>query len=279
MTPPGRQVLDRPPDDAPVLPDVALVARRGPGLLIVTVLVVAAFVVGLVRPWDWLGPSGSGGAGHEPGVAGRQAGPGGPVGHASPGDGATGGEPAPADGEQASASGGSAGAPFRSPTCASPLGWRAATIETWTGRQARVWTAAEAVRATGPSDTAIPFRPIVSETVTAIGWCAPVEGADRPPLGATATLFRLRTSGPADEIPYERLEPGAPDAMGELLVPPVQSVGRRPAWAPGRYVIRLATPSGSYVRYLGLEVTTVVPPASPAVPTGDPATSSPGPGG
>ena len=269
MTPPVRQVLDRPPDDAPVLPDVARVARRGPGSLVVAVVVVAAFVVGLVRPWDWLGPTASGGAGDEPGAVGLQAGPGDTrgtgdtPGPASPGDGAPGDMPA-------GVSGGSEAAPYRSPTCASPLGWRAATIETWTGRQARVWTAAEAVRATGPEDATIPFRPIVSEMVTAIGWCAPVAGADRPPLAATAALFRLGASGLADEIPYERLEPATPDAMGELLIPPAQSVGRRPAWPPGLYVIRLATPSDSYVRYLGLEVTAVAPPASPAAPAAVP---------
>ena len=43
----------------------------------------------------------------------------------------------------------------------------------------------------GADDPAIPFRPIVSEKVTAIGWCAPVDGGERPPLAATATLFRV----------------------------------------------------------------------------------------
>jgi hypothetical protein len=229
----------------------------------VAVLVIAAFAIGLVRPWDWLGPSTADSAGRQAGAVVPGAGSVDPVGASSVGEGAP--EDAPRD-EPVAADDGTAAAPFRSPTCASPLGWRAATIESWTGRQARVWAAAEAVPATGPEDVAIPFRPIVSEVVTAIGWCAPVEGAERPPLTATATLFRLGTSGVADEIPYERLEPGTQDAMGELLIPPVQTVGRRPAWSPGRYVIRLATPSGSYVRYLGLEITTAVHPGSPAVP-------------
>jgi hypothetical protein len=250
---------DREPRD--LLPDVVPVAPRGRGPLFVAVLVVAAFAVGLVRPWDWPAAAASG---ERPGGAGSASGtfPGEVVPATTSADG-SGGGPHLGEGDPA----GAPPAPYRSPTCASPLEWRAATIESWTGRQARVWTAAEAVAASGPNDPAIPFRPIVSEKVTAIGWCAPVEGSDRPPLTATATLFRIGDRAAA-EIPYDRLEPVAPDALGELIVPPAQSVGGRPAWVPGRYVIRISAPGGTYVRYLGLDVMTAIPaggqsPASP----------------
>ena len=97
----------------------------------------------------------------------------------------------------------------------------------------------------------IPFNPVASDTVEAIGWCAPVTGPDRPPLTAEATLFRL-VDGVASEVAVDRLEPAARDALGELWLPQGQAGGRRPLWAPGRYVIRLAAPSGGYERYLGI---------------------------
>jgi hypothetical protein len=128
-----------------------------------------------------------------------------------------------------------------------------ATIQMWAGARARVWTAAEAVPATGVVDPSIPFNLVGSEAVEAIGWCAPVSGPERPPLAARATLFRL-VDGVATEVAVDRLEPVTRDALGELWLPRVQPEGRRPEWAPGRYVIRLATPSGGYARYLGLRV-------------------------
>jgi hypothetical protein len=58
----------------------------------------------------------------------------------------------------------------------------------------------------------------------------------------------------AVEVAVDRLEPAAPDALGELWLPQDQPGGRRPLWAAGRYVIRLAAPSGGYERYLGMQV-------------------------
>ena len=168
-------------------------------------------------------------------------------------------------------------APFQAPTCGYPASWRTASISLWGGRLARVWTATDAVAASGPDDPSIPFGIIASDTVEAIGWCAPVSGPERPPVSAVGTLFRLR-DGIVTPVPVDRLEPNAPDALGELWVPPAPAAGRRPNWTPGRYVVRLATPSGSYVRYLGLDVgtpeATAVPSpgSSPAVDT-DPGSS------
>ena len=146
-----------------------------------------------------------------------------------------------------------AGPASQAPTCAYPTAWRTATIQTWAGARARVWTAAEAVAATRVDDPSIPFNLVASDTVEAIGWCAPVTGPDRPPLAAEATLFRLE-DGVAIEVAVDRLEPAAPDALGELWLPQGQAGGRRPLWTAGRYVIRLAAPSGGYERYLGMQV-------------------------
>ena len=221
--------------------------RGGRGPVVVTILVVGAFLLGLFRPWDLLGP---------PGVAPTAATPG--LAEASSVDGTA-------------VDGGSAGTvqrpeppvPRTAITCALPSQWRSSTIEDWTGRQARVWTAVEVVEGTGPADPSIPFEPIVSPTVTAIGWCAPVVGADRPPQSLTASLYRIR-DGVAIAIPYDRLEPAEPDVLGELWVPRPLGVGNRPSWPLGRYVIELRSASGGYVRYLGLDLLDRIERASPA---------------
>jgi hypothetical protein len=160
------------------------------------------------------------------------------------------------------------------PTCAYPRSWRLAAVQDWGGRTARVWAAVDAAGASGPGDPAIPFTTIASTAVTAVGWCAPVAGPERPPLAAVGTLFRLDTAGPR-ELPFDRLEPASADALGELWVPVPQSVGRRPPWPPGRYVIRLAEPGGSYERYLGVEVVRVVRDASPGASPGTAASAVP----
>jgi hypothetical protein len=230
--------------------------------MVVAALVAGAFLVGLVRPWDWLAEGthavpvpaatvDAGGAAPSPftGVV------------SLPPSAAADGEPAPAIG---------------TPTCGYPASWRTSTIQLWAGARARVWTAAVAVQATGAGDPSIPFNLVASNVVEAIGWCAPVDGPDRPPLTATATLFRL-VDGVATEVVVDRLEPVARDALGELWLPPGTTGRPRPLWAPGRYVIRLAAPSGGYARYMGLEVglpepePTVTPGPEPSV------TRSPGP--
>ena len=202
------------------------VSRRGTGPALVAALVAAAFLLGLVRPWDWLtGAPPPGDPGQGPLRAVDTAMPGGPT---SPG---------------------TTAAPVEGATCGYPSSWRTASISFWAGARAYIWTAAEAVPANGPDDPAIPFHAIASDRVEAIGWCAPVTGPERPPLTAEGTLYRL-LGGAAVEAPTDLLEPPAGDALGELWVPAQGPVGRRPPWAPGRYVIRLATPSGTYERYL-----------------------------
>jgi hypothetical protein len=250
------------------LPATEQLGRKGPAPVLVAVLVAAAFLVGLIRPWDWLAP----------GPAERATGG---TTSASPADQAGTGRGDPSAGGVVVGEGTPAPAPKVEPTCAYPRSWRLATIQDWGGRTARVWSAADAVAAGGPLDPAIPFTTIASTSVTALGWCAPVAGPERPPLAAAGSLFRLDASG-AREIAFDRLEPAAPDALGELWVPVPQSVGRRPPWPPGRYVIRLAAPGGSFERYLGIEVVrsdreVEPPPSSSPVPGSSPPGSSPAP--
>jgi hypothetical protein len=241
---PGARLAPR--EQARIDDAVVTVARRGRGPGLVAALVAGAFVIGLVRPWDWVdgGPRDTAGPNPDAGAVGEA-----PAASAAPVD------------------GGPAGS-YQSPTCAYPSSWRTASLRRWGGREARVWAAAEASSASGPADPAILFHAIPSEVVDAIGWCAPVTGPERPPPAAAGTLFLIR-DGVADEVAVDRLEPASANALGQLWAPlPGEDERRRP-WQPGRYVIRLATPSGSYVRYLGLDVGR---PARSPEPT-------PGPGG
>ena len=123
--------------------------------------------------------------------------------------------------------------------CAYPQGWRSATLQNYAGRRALVWTAVDAVSATGPLDPSIPFEGVAGDTFTAIGWCAPVDGPDRPPDGTTARLFRV-ADGRATPEPYVRLHPAAPNPLGELWGP----VGS-PAASPGPGATPAASPAVS----------------------------------
>jgi hypothetical protein len=239
------------------------VAGRGRGPTIAAVLIVAAFLVGVLRPWDLLG------------AGGTDAGPG-----PSP--------PTAADGE--APSGGEAAPPTASPStgpltadraaagvCGYPQGWRSATIQEWAGRRAHVWTAVDVVEATGPTDPTIPYQVVAGEDFTAIGWCAPVEGESRPPLSATGHLFMIDPDGSATELPYSRIDPSIPSALGELWTPADAVGSADPAWPVGRYVIQLGTPSGEWQRWLGLDLR-----SEPVRPGGSgsasPSASAPPPG-
>jgi hypothetical protein len=261
VTPPDDEAGFAPGEQARMDEAVVRVARRGRGPAIVAALVAGAFLIGLVRPWDWL--AGDAGAVATPAGIAAEAGGADPSTYA----GAAGARPSPRnDGDPEPLSG--------APTCGYPTSWRTSTIQMWAGARARVWTAAEVVPATGVDDSSIPFNLVGSEAVEAIGWCAPVSGPDRPPLTARATLFRL-VNGVATEVAVDRLEPVARDALGELWLPRMQAGGRRPTWAPGRYVIRLAAPTGGYEQYLGLRVGLPEPKPEPSRASASVAPSAP----
>jgi len=157
--------------------------------------------------------------------------------------------------------------------------WRATTLQLWPGRALpiRSWIAIEPVEAAGPLDDAIPFAPVAADKVTAIGFCAPLEEAIRPPVAIQPSLWRvgdgravplvLVPANPADHDPLRGLwrPPSTPDASGGGI-----SVD---AWPPGRYVIELASPSETYVRWLGVEIVDLGGTSSPSW------TPSPVPGG
>lgn len=138
------------------------------------------------------------------------------------------------------------------PSCTQPRSWRVASIETWPGGLAQVWRVAQAQPADGPLDPAIPVVDVSAASVEAIGWCAPVDGPNRPPAGVEASLFRL-TNGLALPVETSLRADVLSNADGQLWVP--RSSGNRAlSWSSGAYVIRIATAQGDWVRWLGIEV-------------------------
>jgi hypothetical protein len=136
------------------------------------------------------------------------------------------------------------------PTCTDPLGWRIASVETWPRGLARVWRAATAIEASGPADPAIGRQRVAAQRVIAIGWCAPVAGPDVAPGDVTGEL--LRFVGPTQvpiNVAVRDLDPRAVAGGGSLWVP--ATGGREESWPTGRYAIRLATPGGAWVRWIG----------------------------
>ena len=241
---PGRPADDdatfAPGERALLEESVRPVVSRSRGALLTLTLVILAFAIGLVRPWDWLATTNGASGAPADGRTGSGSGDAGTAG----GNGGAGATPALIP-SQSPAPGSDAAAAL---TCAYPQSWRSATLQDWAGRRAHVWTAVDAVTASGPLDPGIPFQPVVGDRFTALGWCAPVIGPDRPPLDARGTLFRI-DGGTATPEPYQRLQPDGPNALGELWAPAGAAT-----WAPGRYLIEVATPAGTWARWIGLEL-------------------------
>ena len=165
-------------------------------------------------------------------------------------------------------------------TCGSPSGWRAATLQAWAGRDEpiRSWIAIQPVEAADALDPAIPFAPVATGVVTALGYCAPLGDAERPPAVAVASLWAL-AGDHAVPLTLLPLEPAAPDALGGIWLRPPEvtddlagspspgatspdapaasvpaAAGGAAVWPPGRYVIELSSPGGDYHRWLGVEI-------------------------
>lgn len=179
-------------------------------------------------------------------------------------------------------------------TCGTPSGWRAATLQAWPGRTEpiRSWIAVRPVAASGPLDPGIPFVPVATGIVTAIGYCAPPDDT-RPPVTARTSLWAV-AAGIATPLSLLPLEPATPNAQGGLwLAPPGlerPSSGESAAppsasdaprlWPPGRYALQVAVPGGIYARWMGIEVKDLsllsIPAPAGAVPSAGTPNASPG---
>jgi hypothetical protein len=226
---PGR---GRPDGAAPVRP---LRGGDDRGVWLALIVVAVALVVALVKPWAAIpaGPAG-GAADGAPNRGGRAT--------RSPVPSPT---PTPTD-------------PYAElvVTCGNPSGWRVATLQTWVGRATpiRTWLAVDPVPATGADDPGIPFVPVATDLVLAMGYCSPV-GADQPPQAITVEIWAVPDGAAPILLHATRLEPVHAHALGGLWLPPRNRrvvLDGVDGWPPGRYAIRLG--ALSYERWLGVEI-------------------------
>ena len=141
-------------------------------------------------------------------------------------------------------------------TCGSPSGWRVATLQEWIGRPTpiRSWIAVDPVEAAGPLDPSVPFVPVATDVVVAIGYCSPLDDARRPPEVTETSIWAVG-DGAALPLTPVPIEPPRPNALGGLWDPSPELGGTTaPGWPPGRYVIEISSPSGTFDRWLGLEI-------------------------
>jgi hypothetical protein len=125
--------------------------------------------------------------------------------------------------------------------------------------------------ASGPLDPTIPRVQVTSRQVPLLGYCAPWLGPDRPPVGATVTVWRLTPDSQdgqtAEPVRLQRVLPAQATVLGALYAPPSRA-GAQPyrgvraieSWPAGVYVFGMAD-GESFQRWWAVEV--IITPARP----------------
>jgi hypothetical protein len=140
--------------------------------------------------------------------------------------------------------------------CLEPRAWRVASVEMTLGLRVRSWGLILPISTTDPRDPAIPRENVVSPSLIALGYCAPI---DRPPPDDVGlTIFRLDPTGPPRTVDVIRLGPNPASPLGGLYLPAPRAdpSGRIPAtdtWPSGTYVFHLQA-AGGYEQWFGANV-------------------------
>jgi hypothetical protein len=133
--------------------------------------------------------------------------------------------------------------------CPDPLGWRVYSHAVWTDEHVRTWHLVEpVVTADGPLDAAIPIVEVGTGT-TALGYCSPWTGLERPPANASVLAWQIvedATGRRAAPLALQSIAPAEPSVLGALYRPPTASAaiatpGTKESadnrlWTPGRLV-------------------------------------------
>lgn len=149
--------------------------------------------------------------------------------------------------------------------CPDPLGWRVYSHAVWTDEHVRTWHLVEpAMTAVGPLDAAIPIVQVGTGT-TALGYCSPWTGAERPPADASVLAWQIledSTGSRAAPLALQSIAPAQPSVLGALYRPPptlaaLATPGTKPAgdsqlWTPGRLVF--AIEAGGWRRWWSVVV-------------------------
>jgi hypothetical protein len=219
----------------------------GPDLRPIVALILVFVALAFVKPWAGPEPSGAGG-GASLGRATR------PTQVAAP-------TPTPTP------------EPSQDPTsafCIGPTGWLVFDVDRWQDRTIRSWRAFVPARERPADPAALPVVPVPAEAVLGLGYCAPSQGDDPPPTGATLALWELEPDGSTRPMALpERLLPPAPTANGIVLAAPAAPRDRPAAgasWPSGRYLFVLRDPRSNWSRRWVVEVSIL--PIDRAAPPG-----------
>jgi hypothetical protein len=234
-----RAPRDRPTRDAGAFDPVTVAGHGSPILPTMVLIVALAAIVAFVKPW------GSGVVGPTPLV-------------------------------QAPATATPTGGPSVGPTaeaaeiarmCLDTSAWLVASEEQISGRAVRIWRAMDPVVAVQPDDPAIPWIPITSESLNALGWCGPEFGEGLLSVPTSVEAWVLAPTG-IRPVPLRRLRPTLGDSnMGGLYSPAFAPTRRDPtaAWPAGRYLFRVRSGDGREVTF-GVEVEVVPASHAPVAP-------------
>lgn len=132
------------------------------------------------------------------------------------------------------------------------------------GNPLRRWLEVEPLSmASGPGDTRIPFVTIVSNRIGGISYCAPPDGADGPPAGATFVSWALDPSGEPTKLALRPVDLGPASTIAiTVFIGSDRGEGLNERWLPGRYVFAVEGPDAhDYNRWFGVEIRT--PPGKP----------------
>jgi hypothetical protein len=120
------------------------------------------------------------------------------------------------------------------PVCFSPDGWRIVADQVVGGTRSRVWLNVVSASIPSPAGAARQAARLVSDRVTALGFCAPV--GLQPSTPWQAVLWSDRgTDGATAEFTEVAVLQAAADSDGVLL----RGSGTAGTWALGRYVLQV----------------------------------------
>lgn len=221
---------------------------RGPWWLMLGALVLV--VLAVLKPWGNGAPAS--GAGSDDVTAAARA----PTEHSAPGTPSPTPVPTPPSADELAAI-----------RCNGPLGWRTYALETWHGQTIRSFVAVDPLATTAVADAddpRLPSVPLIAETVTAIGYCAPTTDEGRPPPHVMVTIWQADATGLLRALPALRIEPAQPSSLMALFTYPSSDRDRRAPWPPGRYLVSvLGLPGSDWGRWFALDVVRFVEASAP----------------
>jgi hypothetical protein len=153
--------------------------------------------------------------------------------------------------------------------CLGAGGWQVASLETWRGRDVRVWRAIEPVAtAAGPLDPRIPSVAVAADVLSGLGWCAPAFGPDQPVGPARVRAWQV-VDGEARSVTLRQVQPEDGITPVAALYLPVSG-----SWTSGLVVFQYADTGTGSSTWFAADLRILAPAPTPA--TTSPSAAAPG---